>query len=66
MLDRVDPFDERVARLDRHILLCDQRAGVEALVDVVDADSRRLDARRERVVDRVRARERRAAAKGGR
>ena len=35
------------------------RTGVEALVDEVDRDAGRLDARRERVVDRVRARERR-------
>ena len=39
---------------------------VDALVDVVHGDAGRRDARRERVLDRMRARERRAAATGGR
>ena len=50
---------ERLARLDRHALLREHRPGVEPLVDEVDGDARRLDAGRERVLDRVRAGERR-------
>ena len=66
MLDRVDPLDQRRARLDRDRLLQDHRAGVEAFVHVVDGDAGGLRAGRERVVDRVRAGERAAAAMGGR
>ena len=55
MLDGVDPLDERLARLDGNGLLADDGAGVEAFVDEVHRDARRLDARRERVVDRARA-----------
>ena len=66
VLDGVDPLLERLARLDRHCLLPEDRTGVEALVDEVDRHAGRLDARRERVVDRVRARGTPAAARGGR
>ena len=58
MLDGVNPLHERGARLDGDRLLADDGAGVEALVDVVDGDTGRLDACSERVLDRPRAWER--------
>ena len=66
VLDRVEPLDERRARLDRHGLLPEHGPRVDALVDQVDRDPGRLGAGRERVVDRVGARETPAAARGGR
>jgi hypothetical protein len=59
VLHGVEPFLERRARLERQPLLAQDRAGVEALVDEVDRDARRLDAGRERIRDRMRARKRR-------
>ena len=51
MLDRVDAFDERLARLDRQRFLPDHLAGVETLVDVVHGDTGRLDSGRECVYE---------------
>ena len=53
-----------VVRQDGHALGRDNRAGVDALVDVVDGGRRLVDAGREHVLDRVRAGEARAAATG--
>jgi len=55
VLDLVDAFDERRARLDRNLLLRDHFAAVEAFVDIVDGDAGARDARGERVVDRMRS-----------
>src|SRR5436305_2990742 len=57
VLDGVDSLLERLARLERELLLAQDRAGVEALVDEVDRDARGLHIGCERLLDRVRARE---------
>ena len=56
VLHGMDPLDERRPRLDRDGLLADDGTAVEALVDVVHRHARGVDAGRERVVDRMRAR----------
>ena len=66
MLDRLDARAERLARVavgDRHRLGRDHGAGVDAFVDVVDGRGGLAHARGEHVLDRVRAGERRAAAR---
>ena len=57
MFDVVDPFYQGRARLDGHRLLADDRAGVEAFVNVVDGDARRVDSGGQRIRDRLRTRE---------
>jgi len=54
MLHCVDPFYQRVARLDADGHLPDHRARVEPFVDVVNGDAGRLDPGGQRVVDRPR------------
>ena len=50
----------------RHLALEDRRPGVDPLVDEVDGDPGRLDPGRQRLADRVEARGRPAAGRGGR
>ncbi len=60
VLDRLDPGAQRrlvVARQDRGCLLGDDRAAVEDLVDEMDRGARDRDPGRQRVPNRVRARE---------
>src|SRR4051794_33766190 len=56
VLGRVDrPLERGAVAIGRHrhLALDDHRAGVDALVDEVDADPRYLDARLQRLADRV-------------
>ena len=55
MLDGVDPLDERIAWLDRDRFLANDRPRVDTRVDVMNGDTRAVDAGVKGVVDWMRA-----------